>query len=31
MRQKISTFIAIVIGGISVMVAIIFAFVQSWG
>jgi len=31
MQQKISTFIAITIGGISVLVAIIFAFVQSQG
>lgn len=31
MRQKISTFIAIAIGGISALVAIIFALIQSQG
>jgi hypothetical protein len=31
MRQKISTFIAIAIGGISVLVSIIFALIQSQG
>jgi len=31
MRQKISTLIAIAIGGISVIVSIIFALIQSQG
>jgi|AutmiccommuBRH23_1029490.scaffolds.fasta_scaffold00049_11 hypothetical protein len=31
MRQKISTYIAIAIGGISIIVSIIFALVQSQG